>query len=883
MAQRVIKVSGVVLDEEKQPMVAATVVLLHLSDSSFASYVLTNDFGQFQLDGKKDSTYLLQISYLGYNAYRQNILLLQDTLLAPIKLEIATNTLESIEVSAEHIPMQMRGDTLSFNSAAFHVRTHDNVESLLKQLPGVEVDENGNVTVNGKKVTEILVDGKEFFGANAQIVLKNLPADVIKNIDVTDTKKNKEGEEVVDQKTINLNLKENSKKGLMGYLSSGYGYTIPPRTGTNFSTELGNHRYLGSVMLNYFSPKFQLSISGATNNVNEPLYIAQAGQDPTEVSYSQSGITRALMGGISAYAVLSKSSKLSLNYNYFNNTTSTNQLSSLRSILENNIYSREGQTISALMPNRHIFSTSLQQKIDSTQKLNIYCTVNYEHNSFRRNKNTTTKGENDQIENEIIQLYQNAGTRFRILPRLNYQKSFKKKKRRLSANFKGTFGFNPKGIDNRTLTDLYNNSGTLIEIDTLEQEQEQVNNIQNTHLDVEYTEPIGNYNRLSFKLILGIKNGQNIQSTYDVNLLNRIKNDSLSNSYWQHNDYQEANIHFNRQTKKYIFNIGAGIKRSALEGVAASNTTKINQAFYFPTGFLRMRYYITRSNKLNFSYRSRFLEPRIDQLQPIVNNQNPLYIIKGNPNLMPEYHHDFGLGTNLWNKTTFTNIYASINFSVIQNSIIRSQTFDNAFRSIEEPINSEIGYRGGVRFAYNQTVKKIGIKIIVRGGGNFYRQPIVLNGILTNQFNQNYNLNFSVTNKNKDIIDFMVAAEISIGNAVYENTSNIGATYINHNYGADLRVTIAKKWNIETAFRYYIYGNTSYGDAILVPIWSVGIYRTFLKDDVLKISLVGENLLNEALRVNRSNQDGIISEQQSVLLGRYAMLKIAYRIKNVKL
>ncbi|MBL4649447.1 MAG: carboxypeptidase-like regulatory domain-containing protein [Aureispira sp.] len=188
-AQKTAKITGKVFDEENNPLVAATVVLLNLPDSTFSSYGLTNDAGKFQLSAKRDSTYLLQISYLGYTIFYQNLILEKDTLLGIIILKEANTLLGGVEVVAEHIPVQMKGDTLSFNSAAFNVRTHDDVESLLKQLPGLEIDSDGVVTMNGKKVTEILVDGKTFFGDNAQAALKNLSADAIKKIDITSTKK----------------------------------------------------------------------------------------------------------------------------------------------------------------------------------------------------------------------------------------------------------------------------------------------------------------------------------------------------------------------------------------------------------------------------------------------------------------------------------------------------------------------------------------------------------------------------------------------------------------------------------------------------------------------------------------------------------------------
>jgi hypothetical protein len=880
-AQKTVKVTGKVFDEENNPLIAATVVLLNLPDSTFSSYGLTNDVGKFQLSAKRDSTYLLQISYLGYTIFYQNLILEKDTLLGIITLKEANTLLGGVEVVAEHIPVQMKGDTLSFNSAAFNVRTHDDVESLLKQLPGLEINTDGVVTMNGKKVTEILVDGKTFFGDNAQAALKNLSADAIKKIDITSTKKNKQGIETTeDEKTINLKLKESAKKGLIGNVELGYGYTIPPRRDSTKSFELGNDRYKGGLSLNYFNPKFRATIFGNINNVNESGAMNATGNIRGAANNLRPGIIRTIMVGTNLNIFVSKNVDLGITYYYNNALTTIERKAFRKSVLPSNLYTRESKEQSLSYPQTHFLFGSIKYKIDSTQKLNFRFRINYQTGGSFRDKEDSTRDNNGILENQVSQRYESTQNRFSIAPSLNYQKEFKKKGRELVANIVADLMVNEDESENNSSTNLYNDNGVLTAIDTLGQEQCRNGSSQNYRADITFRESIGKDNKLYFKLLAGIKIDQNEQDAYDISGQQRIRDTDFTDAYWRHYNYQEFNITFKRKVDAYSLSVGLGIKRSALEGVVVSSIEPIVQAFYFPTGNLRFRYFISKSKKITLTYKTRFSEPQLQQLQPVVNNQDPLSLVTGNADLQPEYHHNIRLRMDWWEQLTFTNFYTSLSLNLTQNTIIQSQTFDANLRVTYEPMNEGLTYRAGAYLGCNTILKKLQMKVDVRGGVSLNQRPLSLNGTLTQQLNHDYNANLTLSNKKKKVVDILATARLVIGNAVYPDNSDLNVSYINHNYAAKIRVTIAKKWNFSTNFEYKIYANTGYGKAIAVPIWTAGINRTFLKNNALKIELMGENLLNEEWQVNRYNQDGIVSETQSVLLGRYIMLRIQYKIKS---
>lgn len=871
-AQKMVRVAGTVVDTMGEPLIAATVALLELPDSSFAEYGLTTELGKFQLTASVGKAYLFQVSYLGYKTYTQGLLLSQDTSLGTINLNEAVETLSSVQVTAERIPVRMRGDTLEFNSAAFHVQAHDDVEKLLRQLPGVEIDDKGTIFINGKKVTQVLVDGKEFFGDNAQAALKNLPADAIKKIEVSTPKKTNNGSEnTEDEKTVDLKLKEEAKSGWLGNIMAGYGYNVP------WSAKVeDNHRYKGSLSLNYFNPKLRATIVGGINNTNEAALAFQV--QPYE--NNSPGITRTLSGGGNLNWYPSDKTTLSFSYMYQNNHATVNKSTLQSSILPYNFYTRTSYENQESLTQAHTAYMRFLHRFDSKQKLDIRIRGNYRALGYQKNRAEETLGEGDTLQNRINQYYRSGDYDGNAFLSVNYTKSFKKKNQELSFFGSVDVRHHPDSSYNNSLTSLYNNGGVLTEIDTLNQEQYTINGSQNYTGRLTYQHPLSDENRLEFRLIAGGNFTQNDRRAFDLEQQVLIQNPTLSDSYFKEYNHQSALVYFKRKVKAYVLSAGLGVKHSGLKGIIASSSDIVEQYYVFPTAYLRFRYFFTKSKKITFNYNTRFIEPKLRQLQPLVNNQNPLSVSIGNPNLLPEFRHYFRLQFNLWDQLTFTNFYVILYASLLQNSIIQSEYLDENFRTVYQPINSSLGTRAGLMLGYNVLIKKLKTKINFNGGMTVFQGPIMNNGVLSNQFNHDYNGKLTISNKNKEIVDVSVAAGVVVGNSIYESNSALNVTYVNHNYSAKFRVTIAKKWNLSTDFTYHIYANALQGGAIDVPILSASFYRTFFKSDALKVELSAKNLINEGIQVTRSSRNGLFSETQSNLLGRYFMLSITYNIKS---
>ncbi|MPT33759.1 MAG: carboxypeptidase-like regulatory domain-containing protein [Flavobacterium sp.] len=258
-AQNNMMLKGKVIDKNSGlPAESVTVYLSVAKDSTLIDYTITNKSGNFEFSVKKNSQpVFLKVSMIGYQDYKQEL----DGITASrdfgtIAIVESSKVLDEVIVKTEAPPIRIKKDTLEFNAASFKVRPDSNVETLLKQLPGVEVD-NGKVTVNGKEVNQILVNGKPFFDKDGKIALQSLPSEIINKIQVTDTKTKKE--ELSGQKassnnaTINLTIDEDKNKGFFGRFTGGYGT---------------DSRYESSALINYFKGNRKISFLGSSNNIN---------------------------------------------------------------------------------------------------------------------------------------------------------------------------------------------------------------------------------------------------------------------------------------------------------------------------------------------------------------------------------------------------------------------------------------------------------------------------------------------------------------------------------------------------------------------------------------------------------------------------------------
>jgi len=287
ISQNFVSVKGKIIDDKtKLPLESATVYLTSKKDSTVIDYTISGKNGNFQFTTRKSTqSVFLKVSFLGYQNFKLELPnITENKELGLISLSENGTSLDEVIVKGEAPPIRIKNDTLEFDAASFKVGADANVEKLLRQLPGVEISPEGKITVNGKEVNQILVNGKPFFGKDGKIATQNLPAEIIEKIQVVDTKTKEEeisGESASsEEKTINLTIQEDKNKGFFGKAMAGYG------------TE---ERYESSLLLNWFKGERKLSVLASANNINSvgfsmnEIFDNMGGGRNSSVYYSDDG------------------------------------------------------------------------------------------------------------------------------------------------------------------------------------------------------------------------------------------------------------------------------------------------------------------------------------------------------------------------------------------------------------------------------------------------------------------------------------------------------------------------------------------------------------------------------------------------------------------
>jgi hypothetical protein len=547
-SQTSITLKGKVIDHAtKLPIESATVYLTSVKDSSVVDYTITNKLGFFTFKIKKsDKPISLKVSYISYQDFKEDLSSMQsDKDFGTIELKETVNALDEVVIKSEIPPIRIKKDTLEFNAASFKVGADANVEALLKQLPGVEISPEGKITVNGKEVNNILVNGKPFFGKDGKIATQNLPAEIIDKVQVVDTKTKSEeisGESAGSQeKTINLTIQEDKNKGFFGKIMGGYG---------------SQERYESSLLLNYFKGERKISVLASSNNINsigfsmDEIFDNMGGGRNTSIYVDDDsgsfGINNMSFGGNRG---ITKSNMIGVNYQdkffkkidqsgsyYFTNaeTENANRTERINLLPEGRTFTNS-QATTFNTNNGHNLNLDFEVKLDSTST--IYFNPSFKkmrtQNKSIRNQ-VTTNETNDELNSSSNEDY-NENNNNTFTTNGSYSKQFKKKKRALVINFETEI--------QKTDNFLNTNSATLFADatpdDIRNQNQFEKEKNQFGKLEVRFGEPITDSIRLSLTSEVTFRKIDNSLNTFDF--------DSGSNNYDNFNDVQ-SNETFSKTT-----------------------------------------------------------------------------------------------------------------------------------------------------------------------------------------------------------------------------------------------------------------------------------------------------------------------------------------------
>jgi hypothetical protein len=900
-------VKGVAFDTSiNQAVPNATITILKKKDSSLVSFGMADNNGKFDLSEIPNGEYRLLLTQVNYRSAAKVFTI--DNEHKNIDLgNIAMNDKNKVldEVVVEAPPVTMIGDTIQYNAGSFKTQPNASVEDLLKKLPGVKVDKDGTLKAQGEKVQKVLVDGKEFFGNDPKMATKNLPADAIDKVQVYDKLSEQAQMTGFDdgnsEKTINLKLKKDKKKGAFGKVNAGAGT---------------DDRYQGKFNVNSFKGARQMSVIGMGNNTNAEgfsfmdilnftgamnqlkngggnINLSISQDDPLAglLGGNNSGINTTWGGGINYNDIIG--TKTDFQSNYFYSRYNPVRISNIQRqyFLPANLYKQN--SYSNNLNNNHRLNFSADFQIDSFRSLKVAPNFTYQKTTNRNTSDYNTFSEQGVKINEgnSNNIANNEATS--LSTNILFRNKFRKKGRTFSVNLLTNFNNSDGDGSLQSFTNYYNSTGSLFRNDSINQKNNNGANLKGYNARAVYTEPLFKRSLLEFSVSNSYTKNISSKTTYDFNgsngkfdLLNRTLTNDFENTY----GFTNAGLRIRKQTRQYNYAIGASWQQAKLEGTVTSlgKDSVISKSFTNILPNARFQYYFTRYKSITLNYSTNTSQPTVAQLQPLPDNSNPLYIKLGNPNLKQEFTQSLRLNAQLVNPFKNRNLFAFFSLQQTQNKIVNFDKINSLGVDSVLPVNVNGVYNmnGNISFSFPVHFLKgsLDISSVVNAyhGKQFANAPggiVQENTINTFTLGPEARLGMSPTDK----LNLSLTASLNHSNTTYSLASSRSSKYFTQEYGVDLDWQFAKGFLLATDFNYR--NNNQYATDFntKVSLWNASISKQVLHFNRGELKLSVKDILNQNIGINRSANQNYIEDSRVNTLGRFFLLSFTYNLTKTGL
>lgn len=878
------EVHGRVLDLQQQPISMASVRLLDANKQLLTGSV-TQINGAFAL---KVTTALkevwLEIRFVGYQSLERKLTLREPSVkLGNITLKEDEQSLRELTVVGKATEVAVKGDTIEYNASSYTLPEGEALEALLKKLPGAEVNESGEIMINGKSISKIMVDGKRFFESDPKVALKNLPADLVDKVQVLDRATDNarmtgfaDGEE---ETIINLTVKKSKKQGIFGTAYAGYGT---------------DKRYEANAAVNQFTNGNQWTVMAGANNTNNAGFSDIASDISQSELLSQMSGSRRRGGSPSASmgdGVLS--SKLiggnlvhtfsqlgELSSGAFWGQTDKERVGKSHVINLLSTGNTVEQTETTELNRKNTTGANLRFEWKPTQQTEVIVTpqINYGLHSGSYTANTDTEQElTALLINSNQQEQTTEGRTLRSEVRADASHRFASGRTlALSANW--DYGFDDsQGTYRSALKSLRGNS-------SVDQRLDGEQNNWGLRSRLSYVEPLGKGYALQLLYQLRLEQTNSHRDAYELDALTQkysIYNSQYSNRFESDFVSHRAGLALKKGGKAYDVTAGFNLDPTYLQSHSVSGG---QQAYivqrtlnYSPT--LRIKYKPSKAFDLGVDYRGRSFQPSTHQLSPVQDVTNQLVIYQGNPNLRPGYRHNLFGRLSVFNAPKQSSLMLFAHLQYIQNDIVARSTYDGA---------------SGVRHIGYTNVDGNGMI----GFGGFYSTPI-FNKLLSLRISTQNSLlrqigfiqgerNTSHTLRLRESVALalrrgIIDTSLKGSWGLYTSSHSLGSVegQTTHDYRVEwdsqLRLgglTLESSTNYRTSSGYVA------GFDREQWLINLGISYSFLQGKAATLRFKVYDLLAQQQNVYRSISALSVATHESNILGRYAMLHFIYKFSK---
>ncbi|WP_179343947.1 outer membrane beta-barrel protein [Winogradskyella ursingii] len=889
------EISGTLIGaDSKLPLESATIYLERVKDSSVVTYTISDKEGKFNLENTTyDNDLNFYVSYVGYKTYFKNIQIDKEIIdLGTINMAIDDNMLGEVLVKST-APITIKKDTLEFNVKSFKTKKDANVEDLLKQLPGVEVDEEGNITVNGKPVNKILVNGKPFFGNDPTITTKNLTKDIIEKIQVVDTKTKAEaftgesGDE--ENKTINLTIKEENNKGIFGRVSAGAGT---------------NERYEFAGMINFFDNDQRVSVLVGGNNINTPGFsfgeISKMFGNAGGISFNSNGsfsvggrsfgggqgITTSQNAGVNYADDIGKNTEVAADYFYSSSSSENESVSERETILADSRFFTNSNSVSINDTDSHSINLEFEIETDTTFQINIEPSFNYSNSQTRFNSSDETLDEDltltnrSQVNSNVTSDVRGFNNEISATKRFGDKGAFVRMRLETEINQQDSedflnsvaevFGDNPETIMRDQFTDGENNS-------------------YGVSTEIRYRLPL-----LAQKLFMDMQyeyardKDNNRQSTFDFNNDTQDFSDfntDLSTDFKYTDIRNIPEIGISYRDDKWSGRIGAGYNIRTLKNEDLLRPQfNVERQFKNFQADARLNYRFGQGKSVYANYRLRNNPPGLRQLQAFTDVSNPLRIVIGNPNLEPSDRHSVFAGYYNFDWQKRTGIYANLNATVTNNQVISKTTVDpETLRRTTTYENVDGNYNYGISGSYSKDIKLDTVRTVklqFRARYNFSNNINFNNDVKYSSKVTTISPRFGVDFLWNKVMEFKPYYELNFTNNAFDINAFDDREFTSHNAGIRTATFLPKKleWRNDVVFNYN--PNVAAGFQKSAWFWNSTLAYSVLNDKGT-VTLKVYDLLNQNTNARRIATQDYIEDTQSTVLRQYFMLSFSYKFNSL--
>ncbi|WP_439879684.1 outer membrane beta-barrel protein [Pontibacter sp. MBLB2868] len=887
------ELTGRLLDDiSKEALPYATIAVYSAADTVMVTFRMSDEKGAFRVTGLPlDQQLRTVITMMGFQVYRKEFQLSQESpsfALGVIHMKPSEHLLSEVLIVAETPPVLVRNDTLEFNASSFKTLPTSLVEDLLRKLPGVTVDQQGNIMVNGKLVQKILVDGKEFFGSDPKVATRNLPADVIDKVQVMNDpealRRDPDLPEMDIPQVINLTFKKGIKKGMFGKLYGGAG------TDT---------RYEGGGILNMFRDTTQVSIIGFSNNLNRAAFDMAdvrkiGGFDRSGIStmsmrsdggYSLNGVSFGGMGqgieqssggGANFNTVTKRGTKVNLQYFYGDSREDLDQVVNSEQFLKSDTLNSRRNRGQNGRSESHRLGGKIEWKLDSLTTLSIAPSMHLSYQLSTQNSFINTYRNHDIQLNQSTNEESINGEGMGFGNTLNFQRNFNKKGRLLTLYSRLNQYASMQDQLNEAENIFYQPDSAVTQLNQLRDTDQNDFEVYNS---LAYTEPFHKLVSAVFRLNSEYFSNDNSLATYMadsetgeyVSLVPGLSN-GVDRKGWR--NYLTAGLKW----KIKDVTVQPGIRFTFLN---------INNNFQTAPDIKQDYFYVFPNLNVNWkqfylTYNVNLSEPTAVYLQPVLDNTNPLFIAYGNPTLRPAVSNTVNINYRKFDTKKSINYSAFVYGSIRNNAITRARTVDENGVQTIKPVNTDgnwdLSGSGRVMkdFKYDKNKFSIGANMRV-----FYGRTLVLLNN-TQSYSQNWTLTPEVEGRMNldDKLELSQSFSLNYRRSSYENNAFNNLSINTSTSKSEIVVRLPKKLVWEATFDYWYNSNMAPGLQKSYGRLNAGLTFLFLKNDRAQLKLSVYDLLDQNITAYRYIRENLIEDYQTVALTRYGMLTFTYNIRN---